>query len=144
MLLGTYEHSLDSKNRLSLPSAVRKNFDTFVILSVGIDKCIEIRTPENYNSYISMLQKVGISKEKYRNLLRTVLGNSFEIQIDSSNRILLPNLLIDFCSLEKNAVLVGVGDKMEIWSADIYNSIKRKENINELSSIMESLNDLDD
>lgn len=144
MLLGTYEHSLDSKNRLTLPSGVRKNFDTFVVLSIGIDKCVEIRTPEEFKSYTSMLQKVGISKEKYRTLLRTVLGNSFEIQIDSSNRVLVPSIIAEFCNLNKNVVLIGVGDKMEVWSADIYNSIKRKDDINALSSVVESLNDLDD
>ena len=144
MLLGTYEHSLDSKNRLTLPSGIRKNFDTFVVLSIGIDKCAEIRTPEEFKSYTSMLQKVGISKEKYRTLLRTVLGNSFEIQIDSSNRVLVPGIIAEFCNFSKNVVLIGVGDKMEVWSADIYNSIKRKDDINALSSVVESLNDLDD
>ncbi len=144
MLLGTYEHSLDSKNRLTLPSGIRKNFDTFVVLSIGIDKCAEIRTPEEFKSYTSMLQKVGISKEKYRTLLRTVLGNSFEIQIDSSNRVLVPSIITEFCNFSKNVVLIGVGDKMEVWSADIYNSIKRKDDINALSSVVESLNDLDD
>ena len=144
MLLGTYEHSLDSKNRLTLPSGIRKNFDTFVVLSIGIDKCAEIRTPEEFKSYTSMLQKVGISKEKYRTLLRTVLGNSFEIQIDSSNRVLVPGIIAEFCNFSKNVVLIGVGDKIEVWSADIYNSIKRKDDINALSSVVESLNDLDD
>ena len=58
MLLGIYEHSLDTKNRLTLPSNVRKNFDQFVILSIGIDKCIEIRTPEKFKSYTNTLQKI--------------------------------------------------------------------------------------
>ena len=144
MLLGIYEHSLDTKNRLTLPSNVRKNFDQFVILSIGIDKCIEIRTPEKFKSYTNTLQKIGISKEKYRSLLRTVLGNSFEVQIDNSNRILIPYIISNYCNLNKNVVLIGVDDKMEIWSADIYNNDKRRNDINVLSSVFEELNDLDD
>ncbi len=144
MLLGIYEHSLDTKNRLTLPSNVRKNFDQFVILSIGIDKCIEIRTPEKFKSYTNTLQKIGISKEKYRSLLRTVLGNSFEVQIDNSNRILIPSIISNYCNLNKNVVLIGVDDKMEIWSADIYNNDKRRNDINVLSSVFEELNDLDD
>ena len=144
MLLGTYEHSLDSKNRLTLPAAIRKQLGTQVMITIGVDKCIELRTPEEFHEYANTLKNIGSTKSKYRMLQRAILGNTFEVQIDGANRILLPASLIKSTSIKKNVVLIGVGDKVEIWDADIYTSQKREDDINALGSILEEMEDYDD
>ena len=144
VLLGTYEHSLDSKNRLTLPAAIRKQLGTQVMITIGVDKCMELRTPEEFNEYANTLKNIGSTKSKYRMLQRAILGNTFEVQIDSANRVLLPSTLIKATNVKKNVVLIGVGDKVEIWDADIYTSQKRDDDINALSAVLEGLDDYDD
>lgn len=144
MLLGTYEHSLDSKNRITLPIAIRKQLGGVVMISASPDKCIEVRTPESFQEYANTLKENGSNKAKLRALQRAILGNTFELQIDSANRILLPSTLIKIANINKNVVLIGVGDKMEIWDADTYNDDKRIDDINALSSILEEMDDKDE
>ncbi|GAA5414420.1 division/cell wall cluster transcriptional repressor MraZ [Ureaplasma ceti] len=144
MLLGTYEHSLDSKKRLTLPASIRRKLDAVVMISASPDKCIELRTPEEFQKYADALNQNGSNKAKLRALQRAILGNTFEVQIDSANRILLPSVLIKVCSINKNVVLIGVGNKVEIWDADIYNEEKRVDDINSLSSIFEEMDDDND
>lgn len=139
MLLGTYEHSLDAKNRLTLPAALRKQLGTSVMISIGVDKCIEIRDPSEFDSYANTLKQQGTTRANYRMLLRAILGNTFEVQIDGANRVLLPAVLIKYANISKNVVLVGVGDKVEVWDDNTYTEQRRIDDINALSDVLEEM-----
>lgn len=140
MLLGTYNHSLDAKNRLTLPSKLRIKFANTVMVTLGVDGCIELRTPDNFSKYSTQLSSWGSMKEKARAVQRMISANTFELQIDSSSRILIPNVLIQYARISKDITLVGVNDKLEIWDSSIYNQ-KFNKDIPLLSDLMEELDE---
>lgn len=139
MFLGFYEHLIDPKNRLTLPSAWRKLFDDKVVLSVSTDNCIDIRTIESYKAYTNTLMMLDTKKESVRQIRRTIFSNSYEIQIDSANRILIPTSLINLVKITKSVVMLGVSDKIEIWNNEEYNSNKRNEDVKTLNQELEKL-----
>lgn len=120
VLFGTFQHSLDAKNRLTLPSKIRNEFGSSVMLNFGVDGCIEIRTQENYDAYIGQIFEVRKSSKDLRKLERILSGSTFEVNIDASNRILLPDFLMKQTNISKDVVLVGVRQKLEIWDATTY------------------------
>lgn len=139
MFLGTYEHLIDAKNRLTLPAVWRKLLDDKVILSISSDNCIEIRTIAAYKAYTDTLLKLDPKKESTRRIQRTIFSNSSEIQIDSANRILLPTSLINLAKIKKSVVMFGVVDRIEIWDQDEYNNDKRSSDVESLNQELEGL-----
>ncbi len=140
LFLGTFEHTIDSKNRLTLPSTWRKIFvDDKVIISISIDNCIEIRTTKSFNDFTNTLQQFGQQQASSRNILRTVFSNSAEVNIDSAGRVLVPNSLLSLANINKSVVLLGVGDKIEIWDCSMYTNERRINDVNNLCKELESL-----
>lgn len=125
MFLGTYSHTLDSKNRLAIPSKILSLLDeNKVILSKGFDGCLELRTPQAFEIYSQKLLTLSQNKLNTRMLLRQLLANAIDIGIDSAKRILIPANLIDEAKLAKDIVIIGLGDKCEIWDARAYEDFK--------------------
>lgn len=141
MLLGTYEHTIDSKNRLTLPSKVRNDFNEVVMISISVDNCIEIRTPEDYEAYYGQLSGLGALKKKARELQRMISAYTYEVKIDSSNRILLPEFLTQNAKITKSVVVLGVKNKLEVWDSKTHFK-NRDEVVPELWNIMEEFDDL--
>lgn len=139
MFLGTFEHIIDPKNRLTIPATWRKLLDDKVVLSISVDNCIEIRTIQSYKSYTDTLLKLDTKKEVNRRIQRTIFSNSQEIQIDGSNRILLPTSLINLAKISKSVVMFGVVDKIEIWNHDEYDVDKRNSDVKNLNQELEGL-----
>lgn len=140
MLLGTYHHSLDTKNRLTLPSKLRNKFANTVMVTLGVDGCIELRTPENFSNYSTQLSSWGSMREKARAVQRMISANTFELQVDNSSRILIPSVLLQYAKINKDISIVGVNDKLEIWDSQIYNQ-KFEKDIPLLSDLMEELDE---
>lgn len=139
MFLGTYEHQIDPKNRLTLPSAWRKLVDDKVVVTISTDNCIEIRTMKSYEDYTNTLMKLGSATQAARTIQRTIFGNSSIIQIDSANRILLPTTLINLAKITKSVVMFGVYDKIEVWNQEEYDNNKRSDDVKHLSEELEKL-----
>ncbi|MGL4951483.1 MAG: division/cell wall cluster transcriptional repressor MraZ [Mycoplasma sp.] len=141
MFLGNYKHQLDTKNRLTLPSKILGNIkSTSIILSKGFDGCLELRTPEAFELYSQKIMALSQNKIKSRTLLRQLLANANEIDIDSAKRILLPSNLIAEAKITKSIVILGLGNKCEIWDEEIYESFKLQSD-NVLEELAESLDD---
>lgn len=126
MFLGTYEHTLDSKNRLNVPSKFRIKLTESVVLSKGFDGCLELRSSEDFAKYANKLMSYSSNKSTNRLVTRELLANASEINIDSNGRILLPANLINEASIKKEIILIGLGNKIEIWKKDTYYSYKDK------------------
>lgn len=124
MFLGTYEHSLDSKNRLSFPSRLRSKISTSVVISKGFDGCLEIRTPEEFENYAQSLNRLSNTHKDSRLIIRQIFANSIDIELDASNRILIPANLLKEGNLKKDVVIIGAGKKMEIWDKQAYEKFK--------------------
>jgi MraZ protein len=116
---GHFEHSLDAKNRLSIPSRFRAAFSNGTVLAKDPETCIAVWTPETHEAIIERaLGGLNPMGSEYRKAARYHVGNSFEVDLDAAGRVTLPTKLLGHAGIEKEVVVVGVGDHLEIWSAD--------------------------
>lgn len=116
---GHYEHSLDAKNRLSIPARFRAAFADGLVLAKDSDDCVSVWTPDAHESLIerSLAGKNPLGRE-YRAVQRYFQANSFDVELDSSGRVTLPTPLLAHAGITKDAVVAGVGDHLELWSAE--------------------------
>ncbi len=116
---GHYEHSLDAKNRLSIPARFRASFSAGVVLSKDPEPCVAVWTPDTHEAIIERaLGGLNPMGSEYRKLSRFYQGNSFEIDLDASGRVTLPPPLLAHGAIEKEVVVVGVGDHLEVWGRE--------------------------
>ncbi|QBQ07959.1 cell division protein MraZ [Spiroplasma gladiatoris] len=123
MLLGTFEHSLDDKNRITIPSKLRNKLGDIIFVSKGVENCLEIRTPEKFNELLSELGKRSSFNGATRTIERLILSNSDELTIDSSGRVKIPTNLLEKIGVSKQVYILGLGDRMEIWDKSTYEKI---------------------
>lgn len=121
LFLGTHEHSLDDKNRLSLPSKLAAKFSNrTVYVSKGFEGCLELRTVEDFEKRSQEILAYSQNKKDSRILARQILANAAEIEMDKANRILIPANLIQMAGLKKNVIIIGLGNKLEVWDTKSY------------------------
>lgn len=126
MLVGTYEHKLDTKGRVVLPSRFRQELGSGVVCTLGIDKCISLYSTDKWDKVLEKLQQLPFSKGKSRDLLRLMLSSASELQVDNAGRILVPNFLRSHAELEQDITLIGVSDHVELWDSGKWNSYRSK------------------
>lgn len=128
MLIGSYEHTLDTKKRLSIPSKWRSIFGEKVIVTTGLDKSIFVFSNEKWAVIAKEISEKGFYSADNRNFARFILSNAFELSIDSHGRVLLPDTLVNFASLKNDVVLSGVYDRVEIWDKKEFEKVMSEVN----------------
>ena len=114
---GHFEHSLDAKNRLSIPTRFRTAFSSGTVLAKTPEPCVAIWTPETNEAIIERaLSGLNPMGAEYRKASRFFQGNSFEVDLDASGRVTLPSPLLTHAGIERDVVVVGVGDHLEVWA----------------------------
>lgn len=115
MFLGEYLHTFDSKNRISIPSKFRKDLGRVVVVTHGLDHCLYLYSRKAWEreARVYAAEVNGIATR--RGLARLFLAGSFEVEVDKTGRVLIPENLKSFASLAEKAVVAGVADRVEIW-----------------------------
>ena len=112
---GNFEYQLDDRNRVALPPRFREAFANGAILTPGVERCIEVYTPEGYDRQAEVVDQVPAQSGEGRRLRRAFFGSSFDVQRDGQGRLLLPPKLIDYAGISKDVVVVGSGEWLELW-----------------------------
>ncbi len=115
MFLGEYLHTLDAKNRVSLPSKFRKELGRVVVVTRGLDHCLYVYSRKAWEKEARAYAAHVNGSAARRGLARLFLAGSAEVEVDSSGRILIPDHLKAFASIKEKAVVAGVADRVEIW-----------------------------
>lgn len=117
MIIGTYFHTIDDKNRLSLPSKFRKEMGRSVVVTPGLDPCLFVFTAREWERISERLsgKESSMFKADSRSLNRYLLGMAVEIEVDSAGRMLIPDHLRKRANLTAKTVFIGVRDRVEIW-----------------------------
>lgn len=119
MLTGKYNHSLDSKNRIIIPSKLKEQLGDTITILRGSDKCLTVYSAEEWEKYA---QKIGeLPKTKVKEVTRYLYSHSMEVKPDSQGRVMLTQEMMDFAGITKNIITVGCGKYAEIWSEEIWN-----------------------
>lgn len=115
---GHYEHSLDAKHRLSIPSRFRAAFADGLVLSKDTDACITVSPPSAHEARVkAALEGENPLGSRFKQIQRYFQGNSFEMELDSAGRVVVPSPLLAHAGIAKEVVVTGVDDHLELWSS---------------------------
>jgi MraZ protein len=113
---GTFDYSLDAKNRLTVPAKFRASLSEGVVLAKGIEHCVQVWTPSGFEAYTgSALEGVHPLSDQARKLNRFFSANSFDTELDSAGRVMVPGFLLEHGELRKEVVVTGAGACLEVW-----------------------------
>ena len=116
MLLGEYEHTLDDKNRLTLPAKFRQAFGGEVVVSRGLDGCLFVFTRDNWDSFVAaQLEGLSPFSKEARQMSRFLFAGATDAEPDRQGRVMIPPALLQHGKLGREVVVAGVRDHVEIW-----------------------------
>ncbi len=118
MLMGEYHHNIDEKGRLIIPSKFRYELGETFIVTRGLDGCLFVYPMAEWNSIVEKLKTLPFTKKDARAFLRFFLSGASECTFDRQGRISIASPLIDYAQIKKECVVIGVNDRLEIWSKD--------------------------
>ena len=121
MFLGEYQPNITEGNRIALPKKLREQIGgSQVVLSRGFEKCIFLYDLEDWSKEAQKQLENPITESKTRDLKRYMYASAVDCEVDSQGRVVLPNSLKDYASLEKSVTVIGAGDHIEIWDSGIW------------------------
>lgn len=137
MFMGEYHHTIDAKGRIIVPSKVRDNLGENFIVTRGLDGCLFLYPKLEWDKIINKYKELPDTKEK-RQFMRIFLSGATTCEYDKLGRINVPKPLVEFASLEKDCIIIGVDEKLEIWSKSKWEEFISN-NEDNLSDIADSL-----
>ena len=141
MLLGEYEHTLNSKGRLAMPAKLREALGNKFIITKGLDGCLFVYDMDEWHKVEAKLAALPMSRKTARDFTRFLFGGACWGECDKQGRVLLPANLRKHAGLEKDAVIVGVGSRAEIWDAQRW-AAYNEESAEDVNELAEQLADL--
>ena len=139
MLIGEYEHSLDAKGRLIMPSKLRIDIGESFIITKGLDGCLFVFSQNEWNNFETKLKTLPLSDKNARNFVRFFLSVATVCEIDKQGRFLIPANLRESAKLDKDAMIVGVGTRLEIWNKEIWQKCEENISADEIAENMTML-----
>jgi len=138
MFMGEYHHTIDDKGRLIIPSKFRTELGESFVITRGLENCLFVYSLVEWNKIVDKLKKLPFTKKDARNFTRFFLSGATITELDKQGRANIQTSLIDYASLEKDCVVIGVNDRLEIWSKDKWEEFFNA-NSDQLSDIAENL-----
>lgn len=123
MILGSHEHTIDSKGRLTLPSKWRADLPANVVITRGLEECLFIFPQDKFLESAKELERQAILLPEARSWTRYFYGMAEPVEIDGQGRILLPQALRDYAGLNGNVIVVGLLSRIEVWNPEKYKAI---------------------
>ena len=120
MFLGRYHHNLDEKGRLTIPAKFREVLADGAFLTQGFDRNLRLLTEADFEIMAAKINRLSMTDPAIRQLRRLIFATASEVQLDRIGRTLVPQFLREFAGLENEAIIVGVGEAIEIWSPQIW------------------------
>ncbi|MBQ9180305.1 MAG: division/cell wall cluster transcriptional repressor MraZ [Firmicutes bacterium] len=122
MFMGSYENSIDTKARVIIPSKFREELGLECVITRGFDTCLDIYPMRAWEEFEARLKGLPMSNQNARNFARKFRANAVKCEIDKQGRMTIPPALRDFAKIEKDLTTIGNGDKIEVWSRDVWES----------------------
>jgi len=140
--MGEYRHSIDDKGRLIIPSKFREELGEEFVITRGLDGCLFVYTPTEWEKVVSKLKTLPFTKKDARSFVRFFLSGATTCGFDKQGRVNITIPLVEYAKLNKECVVIGVNDRLEIWSKENWEGfINSKEE--SLSDIAENLFEID-
>ena len=118
MFMGEYQHSLDSKGRLIIPAKFREELGENAVMTRGLDNCLFLFPQSEWMVLEEKLKTLPLTKATARQFVRFFFSGATECDLDKQGRITIPQNLRDYAKVDKDVVVIGVSNRIEIWSCD--------------------------
>lgn len=141
MFMGEYSHTIDTKGRLIIPSRFREELGETFIVTKGLDGCLFVFSDEEWKAFEIKLKSLPLTNKNARQFARFFVAGATPCELDKQGRILLPATLREFAGLEKDVVLTGMLNRIEIWSKDKWNENNSLDDV-AMDEIAEQMTDL--
>ncbi len=135
MFMGEYNHTIDTKGRIIIPSKFREALGDQFVVTLGLDGCLFVYPNEEWMNFVAQLKNLPGSKEA-RQMQRYFMAGAADCEVDKQGRILIPNKLREHAGLEKDIVFVGVLSKIEIWSKEKWDSNNDYDDMDQIAEHM--------
>jgi MraZ protein len=135
--MGEYHHSIDEKGRITIPSKLRYELGESFVVTRGLDGCLFVYPKNEWDNIVQKYRELPNVKEA-RNFMRFFLSGATTLEFDKQGRINISAPLVTYAALKKDCVIIGVGDKLEIWSMEKWREFMEKNEEN-FSDIADSL-----
>ena len=141
MFIGEYKHNLDTKGRIIIPSKFRDELHATFILARGLDSCLTIYSLKQWEKLFEEVNKLPTTKKAARQYVRMLTSTSTECSLDNQGRIIIPSFLAKPVNINKECVVIGANDHIEIWDKDTWD-VYITDASNNFEEVAENLSDL--
>ena len=138
MFIGEYHHNIDEKGRIAIPSKYREILGNTFVITRGIEHCIYVYPTSTFENIVSKLESLPFTKKDARAFTRFFMSGATAIELDKQGRANIPSPLVSYANLSKKCVIVGTGDRIEIWNEDDFDEFMSSATM-EMSDIAENL-----
>ena len=139
MFMGEYSHSIDAKGRLIIPSKFREDLGESFVLTKGLDGCLSIYPMDEWKIFEQKLGALPLTNKNARKFARFFVAGATQCELDKQGRILVPSTIREFAGLEKDVVLTGNLNRIEVWSKEMWNE---NNNYDDMDAIAEGMQDM--
>ena len=135
MFIGEYHHSIDEKGRLIVPAKFREELGNSFIVTRGIEICLFVYPMNEWKKIVNKLETLPFTKRDAREFMRFFLSGASEAEFDKQGRINITSPLISYANLTKDCVVIGTGDRLEIWSLENWSTFfnSAKDNMSDIA-----------
>ena len=126
MLIGEFTHTLDPKNRVSLPAKFRRELGKKIVVTRGLENSLFVYSEKEWKKIAERLGELGMGSAGTRGFNRFMLAGAVEVDVDATGRILVPDFLKKFGNLTSKVVLAGVHSRVEIWNERAWATYKKR------------------
>jgi len=138
MFMGEYHHSIDDKGRLIIPSKFRNDLGDEFVITRGIENCLFAYPKNNWEKIVNKLETLPFTKKDARTFTRFFLSGATVAEFDKQGRINITSPLISYANITKECVIIGTGDRLEIWALEEWDNFFDSAK-NNMSDIAENL-----
>ncbi len=118
MFIGEYQHALDNKNRIIIPSKFRENLGEKFVMTKGLDNCLYIYPMEEWTVLEGKLKNLPLTSKDARAFVRFFFSGAHELELDKQGRALIPQNLLEYANIIKEIVSIGVSTRIELWGKE--------------------------
>ncbi|WP_093059927.1 division/cell wall cluster transcriptional repressor MraZ [Psychrobacillus sp. OK028] len=122
MFMGEYQHNVDAKGRLIIPSKFREHLEDNFVLTRGLDNCLFGYPMDEWRKLEEKLKELPVTKKDARAFTRFFFSGATEVEIDKQGRINIPNNLRSYAKMDKECIVLGVSNRLEIWAKDAWDN----------------------
>ncbi len=135
MFIGEYHHTIDDKGRIIIPAKFREELGDSFIITRGIENCLFVYSLDSFKNITNKLMSLPFTKKDARNFSRFFMSGATNVELDKQGRVNVAAPLISYANLKKDCVIIGTGDRLEIWSQEDWDGFfdSNKDNMSDIA-----------